>query len=419
MKLKTNIPLEVSLEFDDQNIVRVGRLAYRSGKAYLEYDAGFRETGLQISPYRHRTVTNLDLPYDSSAFEGLHGVFADSLPDGWGRLLSDRAIERKGIEPATLTPLDRLAIIGSQGIGALTYAPETEIWQDFDGFVEIDHLATSVRSVFEGEEQEVVEFLGRLGGSPNGARPKALVWLDNSSKAYFGGQYFPDDMEPYMVKFPATGDESDIGPIEYAYSLMAREAGLEVSPTRLLEDQSKNRYFATRRFDLLNGARLHVHSASGLLYANPRNSAIDYADLLNLTFFITRDIREVMKMFRLAVFNVLSHNRDDHAKQFSYIMDREGVWKNSPAYDLTYSHGLGGEHTTAIVGFGKNVNRKHLLRLASKTQIPQFHVNKVLEEVRDAVSKWQIFAEEACVSKLSKLRISTELQKVCSVFDRE
>lgn len=416
MKLAKDIPLHVSLHFDDQNNIRVGRLAYRGGKAYLEYDVEFRDRGLQISPYFHRTTTALDLPHDPSAFEGLHGVFADSLPDGWGRLLVDRATEKKGIEPATLTPLDRLAIIGNQGIGALTYQPETEIWEDFDGIVEMDHLATSVRSVFEGEENEVIEFLGRLGGSPTGARPKALVWLDDSSKAYFGRKHFPEGMEPFMVKFPASGDESDIGAIEYAYSLMARYAGLEVAPSRLLEDKSKNRYFATRRFDLINKGRLHIHSASGMLYANPTKSVIDYADLLNLTFVVTRDVREVMKMFRLAVFNVLSHNRDDHARQFSFIMNKAGSWKVSPAYDLTFSYGIGGEHTTAVVGFGKTVKKSHLMNLALKTQISVDLATKVIEEVRDTVSKWLKFAEEAGVSDSSKIHISGELQKVDSVF---
>ena len=153
-----------------------------------------------------------------------------------------------------------------------------------------------------------------------------------------------------------------------------------------------------------------------MLYSNPTKSVIDYADLLNLTFVVTRDVREVLKMYRLAVFNVLSHNRDDHAKQFSFIMNKEGSWKVSPAYDLTFSYGIGGEHTTAVAGFGKNVKRLHLMNLASKTQISVGSATRVIEEVRDTISKWLKFAEEAGVSASSKIRISGELQKVDSVF---
>ena len=214
------------------------------------------------------------------------------------------------------------------------------------------------------------------------------------------------------MKFRALGDEHDIGAIEYAYALMARHAGIDISKTRQLEGQSGNRYFATRRFDVQGGGRIHVHSASGMLYADPSSAKIDYIDLLKLTFFVTRDVQEVLKMFRLAVFNVLTHNRDDHAKQFSYTMDREGVWRFAPAYDLTFSHGVGGEHFTAVCGYGKEIKREQLLQLAEKTQISARQASEIIEEVQDAVASWGKFAEQANVSKRSKAKVTKFIEKI-------
>lgn len=412
MKLPVTSPLQVSLHFDDELIVPVGRLAYRDRKAYLEYDAEFRESELRLSPVHHRTVSGLELPYDPSAFDGLHGVFADSIPDGWGRLLVDQNAERRGIPPSELTPIDRLAIVGDKGIGALTYQPETGKSTETSGAVDLDEIAASAHTVLTGEECDAIEWLGSIGGSPNGARPKALVWLDNNGRAIHGLQGATEGFEPYLVKFRALGDEHDIGAIEHAYALMARHAGIDISQTRLLEGQSGNRYFATRRFDLQDGGRIHVHSASGMLYADPTSSKIDYIDLLKLTYFVTRDVREVLKTFRLAVFNVLSYNRDDHAKQFSYTMDREGVWRFAPAYDLTFSHGVGGEHFTAVCGYGKEIKREQLLQLAKKTQISARQASEIIEEVRDTVASWGKFAEQANVSKRSTAKVARFIDKI-------
>ena len=412
MTFRSTKTLDVSLSFDKGHVIQVGRLAYRDGRAYLEYDSKFYKFGLNLSPFHHRTTRGLEEPFDANAFEGLHGMFADSIPDGWGRLLIDRIAERNGITPYELTPLDRLAIIGKKGIGALTYKPEIELWEDTNFSVDLDQIAKSTQTVLEGKESEVLDWLGRTGASPNGARPKALIWLDEVGGAVTERSEIREGMIPYLVKFRASDDESDKGAIEYAYSLMAREAGVDMSRTRLIEGQSGVSYFATKRFDLNGGARMHVHSASGMLYANTKYSTIDYIDLLKLTFFVARDVREVLKMFRLAVFNVLSHNRDDHSKQFSYTMDREGVWRMAPAYDLTFSHGVGGEHSTAVCGFGKDIKREHLLQLASTTQVSEKQATEIIEEVEFAVSCWGKFSEMAKVTRQSRLKVATQLEKI-------
>lgn len=412
MTIESTNPVHVSLNFDEGHIVQVGRLAYRDRKAYLEYDQDFHKFGLSLSPFHHRNVRGLEEPFDARAFDGLHGVFADSIPDGWGRLLIDRAAVRKGSSPSELTPSDRLAIIGEKGIGALTYKPEVDIWEDLNPIVDIDQFARGTQTVLQGQESNVLDWLGRIGASPNGARPKSLVWLDEIGNAVHGRLEKGKMMEPYLVKFRALEDEPDKGAIEYAYSLMAREAGIDMSNTRLIKGKTGASYFATKRFDLEGGTRVHVHSASGMLYANTKYSTIDYIDLLKLTFFVTRDVREVLKMFRLAVFNVLSHNRDDHSKQFSFIMDRKGVWRTAPAYDLTFSDGVGGEHSTAICGFGKDIKREQMLQLASKTQVPVKQAIEIIEEVEIAISSWSKFAELATVTRESRLKVATQLSKI-------
>ena len=176
----------------------------------------------------------------------------------------------------------------------------------------------------------------------------------------------PEGYDGYLVKFPGRDDPADIAAIEYAYALMARAAGVIMPDVRLIEGPDEARYFATRRFDREGDARLHVHSACGLLYSDFRLPALDYRELIRLARAVTRDRREAIAMYRLAVFNVLARNRDDHAKQFSFLMDRDGRWSLAPAYDLVFTDGPGGEHSTSVLGHGRDIGRETLVRLGPK-----------------------------------------------------
>lgn len=175
MKMAPGSPLDISLQWDEDDVQPVGRLAYRDQTAYLEYDVAFQKSGLEISPVHDKTSAGLKQPYDAGVFEGLHGVFHDSLPDGWGRLLVDRRARQLSIEPAMLTPLDRLACVGSHGIGALCYTPSVNVWDVADKILNLDQLSEDARRVLEGDVGEVISILGQAGGSPGGARPKALI----------------------------------------------------------------------------------------------------------------------------------------------------------------------------------------------------------------------------------------------------
>ncbi len=412
MKMAPGTPLDISLQWDTNDVQSVGRLAYRDRMAYLEYDQAFLKAELEISPVHHKTSAGLQQPHDATTFEGLHGMFHDSLPDGWGRLLVDRRARQLGVEPATLTPLDRLACVGSNSIGALCYAPSSDVWDAKDKVLDLDELAADARLVLYGDVSEVISTLGQAGGSPAGARPKSLIPLDDKGHAVHGAGESLEWDEQYLVKFPGQGDPDDIAAIEMAYAGMAANAGVVMSETRLLQGGNGKTYFAAKRFDRIGNRRVHVHSASGLLYTDIRIPQLDYKDLILLTRSVTRDQRECEAMFVLAVFNVLAHNRDDHARQFSYIMARDGSWRMAPAYDLTWAMGPGGEHSTTVLGHGKDITRAHLIELGRIADLKQQDVTKVIQRVEAAIGNWQTHASECGVSHGSNDLITKSLAAV-------
>ncbi len=412
MKITPGTPLKVSLHWNTDDIQPVGRLAYRDQVAYLEFDQAFLRAGLDLSPVHHKTNAGLQRPYDTDVFDGLHGMFNDSLPDGWGRLLINRRARQLGVEPSTLTPLDRLACVGNSGIGALCYAPSIEVWETDLNDLDLDQLAADARLILEGDISEVLLSLGQAGGSPGGARPKALIALSEDGHAIHGTDEAPETYEHYLVKFPGRDDPDDIAAIEMSYAAMAKEAGVIMPETRVLECGEGKPYFAVRRFDREGTRRVHVQSASGLLYTDIRIPALDYSDLIMLTRNITRDQRECKTMFTLAVFNVLAHNRDDHARQFSFIMERDGTWRMAPAYDLTWSFGPGGEHSSSVLGFGKNITRDHLIKLGKKAEMKEPDIAEVIERTQAAISKWKMFAGEYGASRQSTNMVAAALARV-------
>ena len=366
-------------------------------------------SGLDLSPVRHTTTRGLIRPYDASVFGGLHGVFHDSLPDGWGRLLVDRRARELGIEPATLTPLDRLACVGDQGMGALCYAPAADVWGAMDTALDLDRLAADAGTVLAGRASDVIAELGRVGGSPGGARPKALVALSAQGHAVHGADAATSGYDHYLVKFRGANDPQDAAQVEQAYAEMARAAGVRMPETRLIAGTRGGHYFASRRFDRDGTERFHVHTASGLLYADFRLPSLDYRDLIALTRSVTRDRRECRAMFALAAFNVLSHNRDDHARQFTFLMSRDGNWCLAPAYDLTFAPGPGGEHATSVLGRGKDIDRERLLALARVADLKDAEAREVIDRVADAVADWNRFAASCDVGAASRNRIAAVL----------
>lgn len=412
MKFRPVAKMDVDLDLEGA-IRRMGTLAWstRERLAYFEFTPEFLAKPLLVSPF-HLPVRSGPRAADSEPFQGLHGLFNDSLPDGWGRLLVDRRLGRMGLGPQDVTPLDRLSAVGTKGMGALAYTPQ--LAEDDRGADDLDWFVEQVELVQkEMDTAEIDALQGAQGGSA-GARPKIMIGLGQDGDAFVidYGDTLKPGFEPWMVKSRSMDDRPDIGIEEQAYALMARAAGLEMADTKILRTEKGNALFATKRFDRTPQGRLHMHTASGLLYADHRQAAIDYGMLHKLTAMLTRDEVEVRRTFCHMVFNIYSHNRDDHAKNHAFLMGADGRWRVSPAYDLTYSSGPGGEHSLAIAGEGRDPGREHILQIAKDASIAPSDAGEIIDRVRAAVDRWPEFADEAGLSRVRTDELDLRLNGV-------
>jgi len=328
IQLKNNIQLlDVMLSG-----LKVGKMALTPDRlCAFEYDANYLRSGISVSPFY--------LPIQPGVFVGKRdpfnanfGVFNDSLPDGWGSLILDRYLKEQGIDPRSLSLLERLSLIGKTGRGGLEYIPDNSVLKP-DEILNIDLLANQAAKILQFDYSgDSLEQLYHYAGSSGGARPKVFVTMNG---------------EDWLIKFKASNDPDNVGEIEYNYSLLAKECGIDMPETMLFE----GKYFGVKRFDREINKKYHVISAAGLLHADYRIPSLDYSMLLTACFKLTRNIEEVYKLFRQMVFNVLIENRDDHAKNFSFLL-KDNTWQLSPAYDLLPGGGFNGYHTTTINGKG-------------------------------------------------------------------
>jgi serine/threonine-protein kinase HipA len=292
----------------------------------------------------------------------------------------------------------------------LTYHPPREAGRD-DRLLDLHALGRNAEQVLAGQAVEVLPELLRAGGSPGGARPKVLVGIQGdriiSGEEDLPAEFLACGGEPWIIKFATQADARDAGCVEYAYSLMARAAGLDMPDTRLFEVQrgrSLHRYFGVKRFDRAPGnRRIHIHTFADLVHANFRIPSTDYADLFKVTRSLTRSHRDVLRLFRLMVFNVAAHNRDDHAKNFAFLLDGQtGEWSLTPAYDLTFAPGPGGEHTTTLLGQGRHPTRAQCLTLADRAGLKPREAGSIFDQVNAAIARWRDFAEQAsCTNKVA------------------
>jgi len=353
---------------------RLGTLADNGASLLFEYSPEALAQKLELSP-RH-------LKLRAQAYGGfpayqhrLPGLVADALPDGWGLLLMDRLFRRQGISPG---PLDRLAFIGDRALGALSFVPAADTPLP-EADLQLLALAQESQQVLAGEESAVLMELVLTGGSPQGARPKALVQYDPQAQQV---STLPGALgEPWLVKFQAQGEHKEVCAIENLYAELARACGLRMPATTYFDLSPKLAGFGIARFDRAGELRVPVHSLAGLLHADFRLPSLDYTTFLRATRLMTRDQREVEQAFAHAVFNVVFHNRDDHAKNFAYRLDSDRRWRLAPAYDLTFSQGPGGEHQTDICGEGRRITRSHLLTLASQGGVEPAEANAIIERI--------------------------------------
>ncbi len=325
----------------------VGTLALtKDKKVAFQYDKSWINNGFSISPFYLPLNDQVFVP-KSDYFKGLFGVFCDSLPDSWGELLLDRYM-KKTLKTTDISVLQRLSIVGSSSIGALNYRPESFLFSKYNN-IDYDTLSNVCYKVLNNNNFLDVDDVFKLGGSSGGARPKILTQIDN---------------EYWMVKFSNHIDNIDAGLIEYEYALCAKECGICMSEVKLINSKYCLGYFATKRFDYKNEKKKHVISVAGLLEVDFRAPCIDYKELFKLIKILNDSKDDLKQMYKMMCFNVLTHNLDDHAKNFSFIYDCDlKKYRLAPFYDVTYSNTYYNEHTTLINGKGKDISEDDLIEV--------------------------------------------------------
>jgi serine/threonine-protein kinase HipA len=395
---------------------KVGILAEDHGRVFFEYDPDFLDSGYSLSPFQ--------LPFEGGLFEHkdhqfgqLPGVFDDSLPDGWGLLLMDRHFHKLNLNPAGTSGLDRLSWLGTRTMGALTYHPAENCENlDVTAF-NLHNMAYQSQEILAGKAKDILPQLLRAGGSPGGARPKVLVGFNPVTGEIISGEEdLAEGYEHWIIKFSTRIDANTEGVIEYAYSLMAASAGINIPVTKLFETSEGDRFFGIKRFDRNGNQRFHIHTFGNLIQANFRIPSADYTDYLKATSLLTRNHQEVLQAFRRMIFNILAHNRDDHVKNFSYLLnDQTNEWSLSPAYDLLYTSGINGEHTMSIAGEGKNPEQVHIFKLAKQVNVSKQDTERIITEVQSAIVNWPTYAAKAGVSQTNTDRIALILKKIAGL----
>ncbi|CBL44661.1 Conserved hypothetical protein [gamma proteobacterium HdN1] len=294
----------------------------------------------------------------------LPGPIYDALPDGWGMLLMDRLFKRQGLDPARISPLARLSYIGDTAMGALTFEPVLGAFPAAED-VSLLRLAQEVREVLNGEGGEFLDRLLRLGGSPQGARPKLLLYQEPQNQHF---STLPTaGSEAWLVKFPAQNEHAEVCAVERLYSHCLELCGIETPEAQYLSLPQGLAAFASKRFDRKAGLRIPIQTLAAFTGADYRvPGSLDYRSFLRATMLCTKDASQKAIAFERALFNVIFHNRDDHPKNFSYVMQKNGAWQIAPAYDVTFCEGPGGYHQMDVLGEALTISRQSVLRLGTQ-----------------------------------------------------
>ncbi|GAA0410644.1 type II toxin-antitoxin system HipA family toxin [Cocleimonas flava] len=419
----------------------VGAVAWLDDREYavFEYDKDFLKKGLDIAPITMslNDARRGDGKFAFSALNketylGLPGMLADVLPDKFGNSIIDAWLARNGRDSASFSPVERLCYSGKRGMGALEFSPTVIEKYDDSVAVEIAELVKLARDVMQERKALDVQFskasdkenedaildILRVGTSAGGARPKAVIAMNDKGNVISGQTDVPKGYDYWLLKFDGVtdlelGEPKDYGRIEYAYYLMAKEAGIEMMPCKLLEENGRA-HFMTKRFDRENQSgqqvKQHMQTLCGIAHYDFNSAG---ATSYEQAFEVMRKLRlskaEATQQYRRMLFNIISRNQDDHTKNISFLMNQQGEWRLSPAYDVTYSHNPAGQwtnqHQMSVNGKRDHFTREELIETGKSISLSR--PDEILEEVISAVGKWMDFAKEAGVSK----KISLEIQK--------
>lgn len=412
---------------------RIGCVVRREGVPYaeFEYDPDFVGCGIEPSPIEMPAASRIyrfpSLP--EASFHGLPGLLSDSVPDKFGNAVIDVWLKTQGRAPGSLSPIERLCYTGSRGMGALEYRPSLFSEGDPDEAFQVDQLARLAADVLRSRREARTELVPgisryapilRVGSSAGGARAKALIgWNEATGEVRSGQIALPPGYGYWLVKFDGIAGNGDkdgddaqgYGRIEYAYYLMAKAAGIQMTECRLWD----RRHFMTRRFDrTADGQKLHAQTLAALAhfdYNDPLRHS--YEQAFRITRRIVNDIRAERELFRRMAFNVLAWNCDDHVKNISYLMDRSGTWRLATAYDECYAYNPNGSwtsgHQMSVNGKNTDVGRADLVAAGKVAGLGESVCRDIIDGVREAVCGWLRFAAEAEVPDSVAAKIERQL----------
>ncbi len=411
--------LDVYRRLSDGNEIVLGQLVQNKQAVYFQYDSSYLTDYHSLSPF--------SLPFSNELtqaplrpHQGLHGVFADSLPDGWGLLLMDRVFRQKKIQPQQLTAMDRLAYIGDSGIGSLSYRPVIDWKERGQGdWIDLGILGQQATQLFDGGIEEVLAALALTGGS-GGARPKALIYL-NPQQTNQVSTSPQDNLEPWLIKFTSEnlllGHEE--GLCEAAYLTMAKNAEIDVPDWQLFTAPERSKakaWLATKRFDCSADSslgRYHIHTLCGLLDADFRQPTMDYEDMIKASQALCRSPAVGKQQFSRAMFNLFADNQDDHTKNWSFLMDDNGQWQPAPFYDVTFSPSPHNQHMMAYAGYAQQPSLEAIQKLAAQANFANWKAaQNEISKVIDALSQWSDIAGDLGIEPTTIKMISAQLNKV-------
>ncbi|OZB14710.1 MAG: toxin HipA [Hyphomonas sp. 34-62-18] len=392
------------------------------GIGVFQYTPEFSQSGIEVAPMM---MPLTDVPYEfpslsRETFKGLPGMLADSLPDKFGNTLINAWLSREGRDPGSFTPVERLCYTGTRAMGALEFRPllnETPTSSrkiEINALVELANRVLDDRIALEGkltgvDDHSAIEDILRVGTSAGGARAKAVLAWNPETGVFRSGQApASDGFSQWLMKFDGVqgnkdkevADPQGFGRIEYAYYLMAVEAGIDMEECRLHEEGGRA-HFMTKRFDrTANGRKLHMQSLGALMHYDFNIAgAYAYEQALRTIRRLGLAMPDVERQVRRAFFNILARNQDDHVKNIAFLMDRKGVWRLSPAFDMAYSYNPSGvwtgQHQMSLNGKRDGFDVEDLLTFAAAGGVKQSRAKSILTEVSAAVSQWRRFAQDA------------------------
>ena len=373
----------------------------------FEYSDEALSRGLELSALR-LPLSGPRLRKDFPAHQmGLPGPVYDSLPDGWGMLLMDRLFKRRGLNPARIGPLERLGYIGSHAMGALSFQPVVSGEDESADIISLAHLAAEIQEVLGGEGGAFLQKLLLIGGSPHGARPKAVLYRDPGYGSFTTAE--APVLEAWLVKFPAQQEHPEVCAIETVYAQCLRECGISTPETEYFDLPNGQAAFASKRFDRVQGKRVPMQSLAAFTGADFRSpGALDYVNFLRATGLCTNDVREKALAFERAVFNVVFNNRDDHPKNFAYLMSATGQWALAPAYDVTFCEGPGGYHQMDVMGEAMQIARKSLLALGvEEAELSPQKAAEVIDNICHVADGFTSMAEQLLPGRITQDTLRT------------